>query len=53
MEEMAMTFSEWFKKEYPIQHATEKWFKDAMRRAWNAAATECLNAIRQQSLKKP
>ena len=47
-----MTFGEWFKKEYPVQHANDKGFKDALRRAWNAAATECLNVIHRAELKR-
>jgi len=40
-----MTFGEWFKKAYPANESA--YVKDVARRAWNAAAVECLKAIQK------
>lgn len=40
-----MTFGEWFKKNYPANESA--YFVSEMRKAWNAAANECLKAIQK------
>ena len=43
-----MTFGEWFKREYPQCLGDEyRSFRSSMRRAWNAAAQECLRVLEQ------
>lgn len=38
-----MTFGEWFKKTYPTEESA--YVKEVARKAWNAAAQECIKAI--------